>query len=317
MTTMAEKKEKEKVQDPEEELVIVEDESELSGDHDDEHDDDDEGDERTAQTPEEEDDDEDEERAAIRKRRKEEKIQRKKIRDENIKRNRIEMDFLRKRNDDLERRLSAQEQRAYTGDLNNLDAAINEAIKEVGMADQVIAKAVTSGNGDDVAQALKYRDQAMERARQYQMQKQQAQQAPQRQAPAIDERTMQYAKEFMAENPWYDAQGRNEDSAVVIAIDQAVVKDGFDPTTKEYWTELRSRASRRLPERFKKQTGRVSRGGPEVGSGREYAPTSTRKEVYISPERKAALIEAGAWDDPVLRAKYVKRYAEYDRAHKS
>ena len=40
------------------------------------------------------------------------------------------------------------------------------------------------------------------------------------------------------------------------------------------------------------------------------------KEVYISPERKEALIEAGVWDDPVLRAKYVKRYSEYDRLNK-
>ena len=50
---------------------------------------------------------------------------------------------------------------------------------------------------------------------------------------------------------------------------------------------------------------------------RSHAPTSTRKEVYISPERKQALIEAGVWDDPVLRQKYVKRYAEYDRQNKA
>ena len=60
---------------------------------------------------------------------------------------------------------------------------------------------------------------------------------------------------------------------------------------------------------------RKARGGPAVGSGKEHAPSSTRKEVYISPERKSALVEAGVWDDPVLRMRYVKRYAAYDKTN--
>ena len=127
----------------------------------------------------------------------------------------------------------------------------------------------------------------------------------------------------MDENKWYDPQGRNEDSAIVLAIDQGLVRDGFDPKTEQYWEELRARASRRLPERFQskqqaeQKEERTPRGGPGIGSGREHAPTSTRKEVYVSPERKQALIEAGVWDDPVLRMKYVKRYAEYDRTNRA
>jgi hypothetical protein len=38
--------------------------------------------------------------------------------------------------------------------------------------------------------------------------------------------------------------------------------------------------------------------------------------MYVSPERKSALVVAGVWDDPVLRNKYLKRYAEYDRNNK-
>jgi len=40
------------------------------------------------------------------------------------------------------------------------------------------------------------------------------------------------------------------------------------------------------------------------------------KTVYISPERKEALIQAGVWDDPVLRNRYVKRYQEWDRENR-
>ena len=303
-----------KEDDETEEMVIVEDESELDQDDDDDQDD---GDERVEQSS---GDGNDDEREAIRERRRKEKLDRKDRRDNAIKRDKVELDFLRKRNDDLERRVSAQEQRAHRGDLSALDQAIANAQQEANMAERVIAKAVAAGNGDDVTQAMRYRDQALARANQLAAQKQQA--ARPVVQNQIDDRTLQLAKEFMQDNPWYDAQGRDEDSAIVIAIDQAMAKDGFDPRSEDYWDELRKRAARRLPDRFG-ETGkapakdqRTPRGGPTVGSGREHAPTSTRKEIYISPERKQALVDAGVWEDPVLRQKYVKRYAEYDRQRK-
>jgi hypothetical protein len=172
---------------------------------------------------------------------------------------------------------------------------------------------------------MRYRDQAMQKVQQLQFAKQQAaQQRPSGQQ--LDDMTMHYANEFIKANPWYDSQGRDEDSAIVIAIDQSLAKDGYNPQTEEYWDELRKRAARRLPEKFKPERQsnerdtreeRTPRGGPAVGSGREHAPASTRKEIYLSPERKQALIEAGVWDDPVLRMKYAKRYSEYDRANKA
>jgi hypothetical protein len=317
--------------DKDEEIVIVEDESKLSqnqnNEDDDEHDDDD-HDAAVAKSNEDDEGDTDDEREAIRERRRIEKQERKQRRDEAIKRDKLELDFLRKRNDDLERRVSVQEQRTHKLDLSAFDAEIAKAANEAEMADRVIAKAVAAGNGEDVTQAMRYRDQALARIQQLNFQKNQvAAQRPQPQQ--IDDITMTYAKEFIAENPWYDSQGRDEDSAIVIAIDQSLAKDGYDPRSPDYWDELRRRAARRLPERFnpkaKRNTNteergdarREPRGGPAVGSGREHAPASTRKEIYVSPERKQALIEAGVWDDPVLRAKYVKRYAEYDRQNRS
>lgn len=304
-----------------EEIVIVEDKKDLT-DHEDDHED--QEDERTASSADEDESDgNDPERTAIRERRRLEKVERKDRRDQAIKRDKLELDFLRKRNDDLERRVSVQEQRAHQVDLGGYDNAIAKAAEEVDMAERVIAKAVEAGNGSDVAQAMRYRDQAMQKAQQLQYAKQQAaQQKPQPQGQQIDDMTMHYAKEFMADNPWYDSQGRDEDSAIVIAIDQALSKDGFDSQTEEYWDELRKRTARRLPEKFKNQRQsakeeRTPRGGPAVGSGREHAPASTRKEIYLSPERKQALIEAGVWEDPVLRMKYAKRYSEYDRVNKA
>jgi hypothetical protein len=296
--------------DDNDEIEIVEDINELSDDAYDE------------QIARQEDEDVDDEREAIRERRRKEKLERKERKTQAISRDKLELDFLRKRNDDLERRVSVQEVRAHQTDLGAYDAYINQAAQEADMAERVIAKAVERGNGEDVAQAMRYRDQAITKVQQLQYQKQlAAQQRPVAQPNQMDDLTMHYAKEFIADNPWYDAQGRDEDSAIVIAVDQALAKDGLNPQTEEYWDELRKRVARRLPEKFGKRQRaakeeRTPRGGPSVGSGREHAPTSTRKEMYVSPERKAALMEAGVWDDAVLRNKYLKRYAEYDRNNK-
>ena len=104
------------------------------------------------------------------------------------------------------------------------DAAISQAAKEAEMADKVIAKAVAAGNGEDVTQAMRYRDQALARIQQLNSQKQRVQQRPPQPKQQIDDRTMHYAQEFIKENPWYDSQGRDEDSSIVIAIDQAMAK---------------------------------------------------------------------------------------------
>jgi hypothetical protein len=284
---------------PLEDLVIVEDKPP----QDDEDDD---------QIKADEDSGTDSEREAIRERRRLEKIERRDRKDKAITRDKTELDFLRKRNDELERRMGAQEQRAHQSDLQNIDAHIRRAQEEAEMSDRVIAKAIESSNGADVAQALRYRDQALAKLNQLNAIKAQASQVQPKPQQQVDEATISRAKEFMADHPWYDINGRDEDSAIVLAIDQSLHKDGYDSKSDEYWTELKRRAARRLPERFKTET-RVARGGPAVGSGREHAPTSTRNEVYINPERKQALIEAGVWDDPILRKKYAARYAEYDR----
>ena len=313
-----------------EEIVIVEDQPNGNQNQDDDgHDDD----ARLSGNDDDghQDDGNDAEREAIRERRRKEKAERKQRREEAISRDKLELQFLRKRNDDLERRLGGVEQRAHQADLSQIDAQIAQARNEAEMAERVIAKAVAAGNGDDVTQAMRYRDQAIQKAQQLAYAKQQAaQQRPVKQDDGLDDLAVHYAKEFISENPWYDVKGGDEDSAIVLAIDGALHREGFRPDTEEYWDELRERAARRIPERFKpagsgqgnqrqqsQQPQRQQRGGPAIGSGREHAPTSTRTEVYISPERKQALIDVGVWDDPVLRMKYVKRYAEYDRNNRA
>jgi hypothetical protein len=279
--------------------------------------DDDDDDDNNLKATDDNEGDNDSDREAIRERRRLEKKERKERRDKAIDRDKIELNFLRNRNDELERRVDAVESHTKKASISDTERMISDASSDVDTAERIIARAVAAGNGEDVTKAMRYRDQAIAKVQQLSQWKQhQSQQVNAlQQQPRVDNEVVHHAKEFMEEHSWYDPSGKDEDSAIVLAIDNKLAQEGFDPRSVEYWDELHDRIKRRLPEKFK--AVRKPTGGPAVGSGREHAPTSTRKEIYISPDRKAALIEAGAWDDPVLRQRYIKRYAEYDRANKS
>ena len=110
-------KEEDEVEVKDQDIVIVEEKPEVkeSDNHDDEDD---------SPVVKSEEGETDKEREAIRERRRLEKLDRKDRRDKAISRDKLEMDFLRKRNDELERRMSAQEQRAHQADLGNLDSQL-------------------------------------------------------------------------------------------------------------------------------------------------------------------------------------------------
>jgi hypothetical protein len=118
----------------------------------------------------------------------------------------------------------------------------------------------------------------------------------------------------MQANPWYNPQGADDDSAIVNAIDAAMTAQGYDPTSRAYWEELTRRVAARVNEDGSDtRQSAPRRKAPPQGTTREHAPTSTRKEVYVTPERKAAMIEAGIWDDPVARNRMLKAYQAYDK----
>ena len=228
-----------------------------------------------------------------------------------------ELAFLRAENEEFKKRLQVVEKQTTQFNINTVDQRLNEALNEANMAERIMAKAIEQGQGEDVTKALQIRDAALERARQLKAAKEQAENS-QPSKPQKDPRIAAYAKEWVGSNNWYDPSGKDEDSAIVKVIDQRLAAEGYNPATEEYWVELDNRVARRLPHRYGEDTvekpkAAPKRGGPPVGGKREYAAPSTRKEIYISPERKQALIDAGVWDNPDLRQKYIKRYAEYDR----
>ena len=228
-----------------------------------------------------------------------------------------ELEMLRHQNAELARRVAAIEGHTLQSNEQNSDARLQATMNEIRQAEQIMARATEAGNGEDVVAAMRIRDEAMSRAQQLQYSKQQMAQVREQQAqPTGDPRVQSYAQEWMQANPWYNPRGGDDDSAIVNAIDAAMTAQGYDPTSRAYWEELTRRVAARVADDDGGADTRQSaprRKAPPQGTTREHAPTSTRKEVYVTPERKAAMIEAGIWDDPVARNRMLKAYQAYDK----
>lgn len=161
--------------------------------------------------------------------------------------------------------------------------------------------------------------------------------APQRRGPpAPDPEVVRRAQEWAAKHKWGNPRtGDPEEVQIIRAIDHNLHQEGWDPKSDDYWAELTSRVKRRLPHHFKKPApnGEGNRGERRVSGdnggnrrpaqgGPRMAPASQsgggsrplgKNEVRVTPERKAAMIAAGKWDDPVKRNKQLAAYAKYDR----
>lgn len=206
--------------------------------------------------------------------------------------------------------------------VTELDNRISTAQTEAETYDQIFGKAITAKNGDDARAAAAIRDAAKQRAWEAHQEKQQVLQQAQRQPQAAPP-FQSMAEDFMSANPWYDHTGRDADSRLVKEIDAQVAKD-YIPTSPAYWAELQKRVEKNLPQRFQRQDDtdeeeapvqqsqqRTRKGPPTGGSSRSNSSTST--QIRLSPERVAAMKDAGLWDDVKIRAKMAKTYANYDR----
>lgn len=288
----------------EEKLIPVETEEEADEQHDE--------DERLADSRNEEEDERREARRNERKRRREsQKYARDKTKEE--------MQWLMEQNKALQQRLEAVEQHAIAAQKGSLDQNYNQALYAVQKAEADLAKAIEIGDGASFAELMRKRDQALAQASEINRVKNQFSQPS---APKNNEVT-ERAQRWAAENPWFNANSNDPDSVAAKTIDAGLVAEGYNPATKQYWKELDRRLADRLPHRFADdddsdytEPQQAGRRGPPVGGSREISAPGTKK-VFVSAERVQAMKDAGYWDDPVLRQRMLKRYAEVDRELKS
>jgi hypothetical protein len=244
----------------------------------------------------------------------------------------LELRLLKQQNAEMAQRLAAVEVHTGRQDLSLIDDRLANAKKLVQQADQVLADAVTKQDGRRAAEAMKVRDDARDQVQQLSSLKVQLEHRARQEPAPVDPRAAgngglppavaERVNAFQRSNPWYDPAGRDVDSGVIQRLDQAVADDGYDPANQDYWDELAARAAKYLPHRFAGEGARqggngqrpAPRSGPPMNGGGEATTTvNGKKMVYITPARKAAMIEAGAWEDPVRRQRMLKQYERYDR----
>lgn len=229
------------------------------------------------------------------------------------------IDLLSRQLQETAARLAAIEGQSRQRQAQELDARLNNAARKFQEASAVLETAVSQNNGTAFVQAMQVKEQAEREYHQARELKQRLTTAPAASAPEpeSDAIVQGFAQEFLERHSWIDLEGSDEASMIAQSIDQALVREGSDPADENHWVELERRLKRRIPEKFQAQeTAKPARAsGPPIGSGREHAPASTRKEVYVTPERRKHMEAAGYWDDPVKRKAMLKRYAEYDKAN--
>lgn len=272
-------------------------------------DDEEDGDERLATS--EDDSDEDIASSSNRERRRKRREVQKRARDAAQR----ELEHLRQTVAVLSQRVAATENHAVASNVQTLEQRLAQAQADVQRAEHVIASATEAGNGQDVVAAMRIRDEAIAHVNQLATAKQQLSQARQQaSAPQVDPNVVNYAKQWMTANPWYDPQGGDRDSALTKAIDNELAREGYNPASRDYWEELTARVAEAFGEApaTEQRQQAPRRKAPPTGNTREHAPASTKKEIYVTPERKQAMIEAGVWDDPQQRQRYLKAYQAYD-----
>jgi hypothetical protein len=215
-------------------------------------------------------------------------------------------------------RLDAIERRAFGADMAAVNAELQKAVDAYNYFKSQHAEAVSSANGELATQAFENMHAALQRAQQLDAIRQAATVSQRRQAAPqpLDPRLKMYAESWLERNPWYDPDGKDMDSRIALTIDQELYREGWNPTTEQYWEELDARLKKYLPHRYNSGYNK-SQGKPRVpvaGSGKETS-TASLGSYKLSPERVKAIKDAGKWDDPKERMAMIKAYQQYDKEH--
>jgi hypothetical protein len=256
--------------------------------------------------------------------RREERAEQKRKRHERDQRQARELASERKARQELETRLAVIERRAEGGEAAQIDEGIKQAAQAYNYQKQRQIAALEAGNATEAADAIEKMMTSRQKHDQLTNVKAAYEQRQRTPAP-LDARLKTNAAAFMERNAWYKAEGNDTDSSVTRALDNALVSEGFDPRTEEYWDELQSRVKKYLPHRVaggkvvaSDTSGQVATKPKSVvsGSGRDSAASVGAKATFkLSADRVQAMKEAGIWDDPKQREESIKRYRAFDKTN--
>jgi hypothetical protein len=269
------------------------------------------------------DQDIDPEREAIRQARREERQLKKQLHRERARESNHLINALRKQNQEMAERIALIEKRTSGAELARVDKAIEDANVQVEYAKLKMADALNSRNGVEHAKAQEAWFEARRKLESLQAMKEAAAKQSQQPAQSLPDPIIKdMATRWMERNPWYDPQGQNIESTIAQKLDHQLHSEGFDPTTEDYWEELDERLKKYVPQSqnsgYNARTSQPERRRSTMtGSGRDSMPAQKPGEFILSPDRVAAMKEAGLWDNPQLRQKAIDKYRAWDRQNRN
>jgi hypothetical protein len=219
-------------------------------------------------------------------------------------------------NQKLQERLSIVEKKTHSSELARIDKAIEDQELRLQYARMKMAEATNAGDGEASAKAQELWYDTRRQVEALKSIKGQAVKNGVDQPIQQDNGEMQrQAGKWMDRNEWYDPAGNDEDSEIAKVIDQKLVKDGWNPNSSEYWSELDKRLQKRLPHRYTDETddrptrNRPTRSAVTSGGRENFGGSGAKNTFTLSPEQVRAMKDAGMWDDAAKRSKMIKRYA--------
>jgi hypothetical protein len=262
----------------------------------------------------------DDERERIREARREERKLKKELAKQREASAKHKISALERRNEELARRLAAVENTAASYQFAQLDKALEDEATRVEYAKMKMVQAAQSGDVNAQMEYLEQLTEAKQRLQQVQHYKKEqlaAAKAPKQNVPnPTTTEVQQNATKWLKKNSWFDPQARDTDSRIAKVVDQELAADGWDPSDPEYWEELDSRLTSRLPHRYTSKGGSTKRANPSASSRVSNAGASKPGTITLSRDRVNAIKDAGAWDDVEKRNKMIRAYAQYDRENK-
>jgi len=268
------------------------------------------------------DDESDAEREAIRERRRQERRSKKQAVREREDSFRRQIDSQARQIAELSNQLNAIHQRNSGFDQAQIDNQMRQLQQAYEIEKQRINEGVANGDGASVTDATERMMAIRENYNRLDMVKRQGQRA-QAAPPATSPDVMSRAQKWHQNNRWYNPNGSDIDSQVVLLIDRQMATENWNPATDEYWVELDKRVKKQLPSRFPApiiQDKRASKknspigGSSRDGGGNGSKPRSPRStgEYHLSAARVQAIKDAGLWDDPEKRKAAIANYKKFD-----
>lgn len=265
-------------------------------------------------------------REGIRERRRAERKERKERQRQERNRKDNELQSLRSELSELRQATGHLIGKTTNDEYNRINGQIGDLVNQIRAKDSEIAAAIEAGAGAKAIEGIRVRDDLLYNARKLEDRKTEMERRSKERPRTTRQEENKLPQEverrmsnFLKKHEWYNPDGGDEDSEILIAIDRSVARAGFEPDTDDYWDEIEDRARARLPHHFKDskdnddeppQRRADTRRSPPVGGGRDQnsTPRLRKNEVLVPPELKKNMIEAGQWDDKKVRDRVLAKY---------